>query len=856
MRATTFTCSGIQTHCEVLSVEGVERLSAPYSYRVRVLGRIDVEASRDGAAVLELETTDGHTRVIGGVVQRIAMGVRPATQADERFNYDLSIVPLTYRELSLRHGYRIFQELTVPEIVDQIVADAGLDASILRWETNGTYAARDYCVQYDESEWDFVCRLLEEEGIWFAFEHAVDATVMVLADTSESAPRSFPAVVDHAFSDSDAEGFDPHWRWRRARALRPVKITLNDYDYENPSRPLAKEASGDGPGDREVYEYPGRFADPERGAGLAQVRLDEQRCLQRRAEARTFHLGLIPGTLFELVGHPLDSGEHFVLESRMSFSTTSAGDSDGSQTIWTIPKEQPYRPPRRTPRPRPCGLQTATVCGPSGQELHTDDLGRIKVQFRWDRDGELDEHSSCWLRVAQPHTTGSVMIPRIGWEVLVEFADGDPDRPVCLGKVWNPSFPPPANLPADKNQTHHASQTTPGGAGTNQIAFDDTAGSERIDVNACHDVLVKVANNKTSSVGTNATHNVTGNRSVSVGATDSTTVGSNHNAGVTGNHTISVGGNRVVKCSGSIAADTTTSYSLSVGGMWNIMVGNPIAAVMQVIAAEAIQAASGAAAGAASRATGALLGPITPALTQAREAVGPAMQFAGPAAGILGGGDPAAAMFGNAAGALSNVPGAADAAGVAAGMAHAQVSGALAGAAAAALGPDGGSGGGGGNWNTTVGADVSETIGGLAAINSARGVTFSIAGDLTETVGAARLELIKGGKAETTSAAKAETVGVYKLDIAESLAITAKAALALSVAGSEKQSISGGYSISSDGPVVISAPQLKMTAGTQITFKVGDCKLILKSGTVAVDGDAKLDIKGSSEVKLKENLLG
>jgi hypothetical protein len=336
-----------------------------------------------------------------------------------------------------------------------------------------------------------------------------------------------------------------------------------------------------------------------------------------------------------------------------------------------------------------------------------------------------------------------------------------------------------------------------------------------------------------------------------------------------------VGGNHGARASGSYTEEVTGAFTMTVGAMELIKVGSVTAAVLQVVADEAIDAATGMAASAAQRAEAALLGPIAPALSGARAALGGMAARTGPAAPMLGPAGPmshpamAAAAPGLAASpaSLSAVPAIAAQTRAALGGALAELgvpnTAAQEAAAAAAAagggggggGPSGPTGGGTGTWSTTVGGAVSESIGGVCVINGGRGVSFAIGGSNTERVGGARVEKILGGKSETTGSSKQETVGIYMLKAAESLAITAKAAAVLNIAGSQRQKIGGSHSITAEGPLVINAPKLSVKASGTITLACGACKVIIKSGGVYVEGASSLTIEGST-VLLDENVLG
>jgi len=858
----------------VHAVRGREEVSRPSRFEVDFSGEdLDVDGSVGARVALRLESGVGGERHICGVVEELAVVAADPGGEVALLRYRATVVPEPFLVLGQRRGFRIFQEKSVPEIVRAVCSGVGLKEELFDWAgAGGSSLPRDYCVQYGESEWDFICRLLEDEGLFFAFRHTPDGERMCFADASSGAELLSPESLDFTFFPQVHASSARAWDFRHQTRLRPSKATVNDYDMLRPANPLLASARAEEAVSREWYEYPAGYRDPSEGKRRAQARLDELRTPRVTARGRTDALYLEAGRRFKLEGHPTLDGEYFLtsVDFRLRLQEVTAngrplvdeGACRCEVDFEAIPVAQPFRPARLTPRPRAAGLQSARVTGPAGQEIHCDSHGRVKLQFPWDREGQLDDHSSCWVRVAQAHTTGSVMIPRVGWEVLVELEGGDPDRPLCLGKVWNPFFPPPVDLPAGKTVTGHSSQSSPGGGGANEVLFDDTAGVESVTIRGQHDIAVKAANNKLFNVGHDASHVVSGKRTASVGGNEQIAVKSNQNVSVAGDHSVTVGAMREVKVTGSATEEVNGALSLSVGGMEMVQVGSPAAAVLDVIKQAAVQAAVGAAATAASRAEAALLGPVLPVLQQARQAVGGAAQFAGPAAALLGGGNPRLDAFAQAAGSLSNAQGAAAAGNIAAGVAQLIVSGEAAKAAGGGGGGGGGAAaaegatsGGGGIWGTVVGGAVKESVGGLAAISSLKQVAFGVGGAATELVGAARVELIRGGKSETTGAAKVETVGVYMVDVKETFAVDAKAAIALTIAGGQTQKITGSHSLSSEGPVVVNAPQLKLKGKGTITLTCGSSKVVVKSDGVLVEGASSLTIEGT-RIELDEGALG
>ena len=890
----TLLLGGVEFDGRVLVVRGTEGLSIPSRFEIDVLARdLDIAALRNELAVVIIADLHGNERRVSGRIAEVGISVIPADRALEWAPARLTLVPDLFLTMSMRVNHRIFQDLTTPEIVQKLFAETGLDTACWGTSLTGSYPKRVYTVQYGESDWAFASRLLEEEGIFYYVDHTDGCAAVVLCDDSSKVPK-FETPLTFTWHPEQT-GHQVHvWNWRETGKLGPSKVVLNDYDRLRPKLDLLAEEEVAQRPPREWYEYPGGYTDPAVGARLARVRLGELQSQRAVALAHTSAIFVQAGRIFTIEGHPRADGDHLIRsvsyhlrleEVRDPAPFMEAGRIGLEIALETSPADVLFRPPRVTPRPRIHGIQSARVTGPPGQELHCNEHGHIKLQFPWDREGQLDDKSSRWIPVTQAHTTGSVMIPRVGWEVLVQYQDGDPDRPVCLGRVWNPFNTPPSNLPTDKTQTMHSTKSSPGGGGVNSVKLEDAANNEQIQIEAHKDLAVAVGNNKVYKVGHNLSHQVYGNRTVEITGNESIAVEANHDTKVGGSQTVTAG-LRDVTVNGTAKEEIVADLSLTVGGAEMMKVGNPIQAVLDVIADAAVSAAAGVAASAAARAQGALLAPLQPALNAARSALGPAMAAAGPAAGLLApaGGGALPPEFQQGVAALSATAATLDAASQASSFAEAAATGAFAGlgvgsashapalapdeqgaaagpgaqgaaADAAAQGAIAASSGGTGTWATVVTGNVTETVGGLMVINTAKGITLGIGANSNETVGAARIETVAGGLVETTGGSKAETVAVYKVDAKQSLSISSGAAVAINIAGSQKQTIKGSHSISSDGPVMVTAPQLKMKGSGAISLVCGANKVIIDSSGVAIKGGGKLEIEGST-IKLPEGFLG
>lgn len=570
----------------VLSFEADEAISTPFRLAVTLAPPegLEVDPARllGTAACLHLRLGDGETRYLHGLVA----GVRcweAAGQADRRVR--LRVVP-TLATLRQTRRCRVFQELTVPEIVDRILGDAGVER---RASLSGSYAPRRFCVQYDESDLDFVHRLLEEEGIFYFFEHAPDRHTLVLGDSpgaygrlpgGERIPFREPAGAVAAMERIEA--------FSRRLEVRADKVSLRDFDYLRPDLDLTSSA-GAGGGRLEIYAYPGGYTENAAGARRAALRLEAERAQAEGAGGSSVSRRLVPGHVFELAEHPLAGldGQYLLLSVRHRGQQAevaghvlpgdpAAGEERYRNDFTCLRKEVPFRPPRRTRRPVIAGPQTAIVTGPAGEEIHTDEHGRVKVQFHWDREGEKDDRSSCWIRVSQAWAGpgfGAVYLPRVGQEVVVEFLEGDPDRPLVSGAVYNGVNPPPLQLPAEKTRSTLRTASSPGGEGFNELRFEDASGQEEIYLHAQRNMDVVVEHDRAERVGASdrlvvqadRTSEIGGNRSVQVELDDTSRVNGSQYLEVAGDRTTTVGGGHTETVSGDQAMTVGGASSLSVG---------------------------------------------------------------------------------------------------------------------------------------------------------------------------------------------------------------------------------------------------------------------------------------------------
>ena len=517
---------------------------------------------------------------------------------------------------------RIFQEKTVREILEDVFADHPM--ADFQFELAESYDKWTYCVQYRETDFNFVSRLLEHEGIYYYYRHIDGGHTMVLTDSIDK-HEPFPGyealryIRPQELVRPDVEHIH---RWEFSREVQPGVFALDDFDFERPSvdlrlkRPTPRNYS---PSDYEWFDYPGLFTKKPRGEQLAQVRGEEFGSHFERSTAMTNARGVAAGAIFSLEGFPRDdqNGKHLVVSTVLDveFSDYEAmpetGGSDFQCRFVAMTTAQPFRPRRITPKPFVQGPQTAVVVGPGGEEIYTDNYGRVKVQFHWDSRGQKNENSSCWIRVSHPwagKAWGAVALPRIGQEVVVDFLEGDPDQPIITGRVYNAEQMPPYELPANRTQTGIKSRSSLGGspANFNEIRFEDKKGSEELFIHAEKDQKIEVEHDESHWVGRdrkktidrdettlvkghrtetveknetitiqgqrtelvekNETITIRGNRTKTVAKDESITIRGNRSAGVGKNEFVSVEGNRTLGVTGLDSTSVGKNQSVTVKG--------------------------------------------------------------------------------------------------------------------------------------------------------------------------------------------------------------------------------------------------------------------------------------------------
>jgi len=388
--------------------------------------------------------------------------------------------PRLYR-LTQRADCRVFQAMSAPDIIKQVLEGAGVPADAQSFKLEESYPEREYTTQYRETDFEFLRRLLSEEGIAFAVHSSSGADVITFFDKDLGSIEG-SASIQHRPGDGMNAASDAIGAVTYERSTAPGKVNLRDYDFKRPRLDLNAKVEADDELEKslEVYHYPGRFTEPDAGDRYAKVLLDSLRARREILAGPTNTLRLHAGMTFELEEHPYAplNQEYLVLEVKITLEARRGGDKrklgEERITFRAIPTANTtYRPPRVPRAVAAPGAQVAVTTGPAGQEIHPDEHGRVKVLFPWDRLGKSDDTSSLWIRTCQLPLGGSMLTPRVGWEVYLNFTDGDPDLPFVFGRMYNAKTPPPYELPKHKTRMSIQTATTPGGGSTNEIRMDE-----------------------------------------------------------------------------------------------------------------------------------------------------------------------------------------------------------------------------------------------------------------------------------------------------------------------------------------------------------------------------------------------
>ncbi|MBO3275758.1 type VI secretion system Vgr family protein [Pseudomonas schmalbachii] len=520
---------GTASTLQVLGFQGEEALDSCYRFEIELVSERPV----DPAGLLSKPAFlafDDRQHGVHGLIREAVQGAW-----DGRFCRLRAILEPHFANLALRRNQRIFQHKDARQIIATILGEHGISSFAFR--LLNPPPVRDYCVQYDESDLHFVSRLCEEEGLHYHFEHNPGDHTLVFGD----GPPAWATIGSVEYlQDSGLVADHPVIKqFDSGVALRTSRVTRRDYDFEHPSLLLEGSARDDGRPDLEDYDYPGLFRSGARGKQLSRIALQRQRSDSLQASGGGDR-PLASGHLITLTDHPLPACNALWLVTRVSHwgrqpqvlqeLVEHASEQGYRNQFQAIPGETFHRPALNHPKPRVLGSQTAVVTGPASEEIYCDEYGRVKVQFHWDRDGQRDEHSSCWVRVASGWAHdgyGHVLIPRIGMEVLVSFLEGDPDQPLIHGCLPNKLRRVPYALPEHKTRSVFKTNSSRGGRGSNELRIEDRKGAEQIYIHAERDQDIKVEHDESHWVGHDRRKTIDHDETVHIGNDRTETVDGN-----------------------------------------------------------------------------------------------------------------------------------------------------------------------------------------------------------------------------------------------------------------------------------------------------------------------------------------
>ncbi len=558
--------------------DGYERLSEPFRFVLRLLSpdpNIDMQALLTKPVVLSLNLTEESERHMHGHINRIKL---LEYGEDGMAAYEAEMVPWFW---FLHHfsDCRIFQNKTVPDIVEEVFKSRGFADYQLKLQ--GSFPQREYVVQYRETDFNFVSRLLEDEGIYYFFTQSEDKHVLVLANDNSvfipcpNKPRArYLATTGSAQPEDTVVSIETEFRTHIGTA------SLADYDFEKPGTSLFATLAGGQAG--EDYDYPGKYKTKDDGSRYARIRLEEREVALTTVRGASNCMGFECGYNFTLTEHFRDANniEYTLisLEHHARNSSYRAGHQDPfeyTNRFGAIPASVPYRPPRIAAKPVIHGTQTAVVVGKSGEEIWTDRYGRVKVQFFWDRLGSSDENSSCWIRVAQGWAGkqwGIIHIPRLGQEVVVSFLEGDPDCPLITGSVYNASQMTPYSLPGEQTKSTMKSMSSKGGGGFNEFRFEDKKGSEQVFLHGEKDLDIRIKNDRREFIGRDRSLVVTRDKMekvkrdghVETARDEVHKIGRDHHLEVAGKAALKIAGSHSVSVTGDVIEEFKSNHSTQV----------------------------------------------------------------------------------------------------------------------------------------------------------------------------------------------------------------------------------------------------------------------------------------------------
>jgi type VI secretion system secreted protein VgrG len=566
------------------SMTGTEVLGRPFLYELQmssIKAQGELMSLLGSSVTVSITLPDKSKRYFNGIITRVAYaGLRGGA-----FNYRIELRPWIWL-LSRTQDCQIFQNMSAYAIISQIFQNAGFSDVQDNRQNQAGSTELEFCVQYRETAFDFVTRLMEQWGLYYFFKHADGKHTVVICDDPNS-HASIGAAIPFQPDQTELRAVEDHiWQWSSELMVMPGKFTYRDYNFTTPTADLETRSTLSGShtyGTMEVYDYPGPYDTTDTGQKLADVRMQDLNSRRQILYGTSNSRRLYTGCKFTLSKFYQDSenaeytviGATYTLSMAEGSGTTAGAMRDTFRcTFQAIKGSTHFQLNRQTPRPMIRGPQTAKVVGASGDEITTDQYGRVKVKFYWDRSSTQDENSSCWIRVAQVWAAaswGAIFIPRVGQEVVVEFLEGDPDRPIITGCVYNANNTVPYALPDNKTRSTFKTNSSTGGGGSNEIRFEDKAGSEEVFFQAQKDYNKTVKNNETVTITQDTTTTVQkGNRSITVSQGNNSVTVSQGNNSVTvskGNDslTVSTGNHSITVSSGSSTVSAAQSITLKVG---------------------------------------------------------------------------------------------------------------------------------------------------------------------------------------------------------------------------------------------------------------------------------------------------
>ncbi|WP_338463611.1 type VI secretion system Vgr family protein [Franconibacter daqui] len=593
-------------------LSGREAMSESFALTLTLLStdaRIDRSALLGQPVTVTLPTQSLLSpRFINGKITRA--GVSAVELSGTRYAvYTLTVEPDLW-PMKRDRNLRIFQGQTAPQIVKTLLGEYKVNVED---RLTGSYRVWDYCVQYQESSLDFISRLMELEGIAYHFRHEADKHTLVLTDaaTQHQPFSGYEVIPYHATPSGGSTSGEGVSQWALEDSVTPGIYSLDDYDFRKPNAWLfqaQQNPASPQPGSIDVYDWPGRFVEHGHGEFYARIRQERWQVEHRQIQATATALGIAPGHTFMLANAPFfsDNGEYLVTAAAYQYEENRyASGADGAtihRTDFTvIPSSVVFRPAQTTPWPRTYGPQTARVVGPQGESIWTDKYGRVKVKFHWDRLAKGDDTSSCWVRVSSAWAGqgyGGVQIPRVGDEVVVDFINGDPDRPIITGRVYNEASMPPWALPAAATQMGFYSRSKDGHKdNANILRFEDRAGHEQIWIHAEKNMDTEVEHCETHDVGVDRKKSIGRDENITIKRNLKVDVGVNATNNTGDKHIINVGKNQTVLTmdkEGNALLEAATSIKLKVND--NFILITPTSIEIKVsegnLSAEAVKEAS------------------------------------------------------------------------------------------------------------------------------------------------------------------------------------------------------------------------------------------------------------------------